>query len=57
MEPIEIIDFPADSPLPRCPYCQQELDRVGKYKHGSTVEHHILVCPYCATIIGYSATK
>jgi len=57
MEPMEIIDFPADSPLPRCPYCQQELDRVGKYKHGSTVEHHILVCPYCATIIGYSAAK
>ena len=57
MEPLEIIPFPAGSPLPRCPSCQQELDRIGKFKHGTNVEHHILVCPYCAVIIGYSTVR
>lgn len=57
MNTLEIIEFPADSPLPRCPHCKEELDSIGKYKHGSTVEHHLLVCPKCGVIIGYSAVR
>ncbi len=51
----ETIPFDRQGACPKCPQCESTITSILKYKHGSHVEHHILVCPECMKIIGYSA--
>lgn len=57
MDRPETIQFRENDMLPQCPHCGGTLQSIVKYKHGGTVEHHIIACPLCSKIIGYSAVR
>ena len=38
--------------LPICPYCETELEEIGKASTGALSATKILVCPHCRKILG-----
>ena len=38
--------------LPKCPYCEKELEEIGCVKTGTLSYTKILVCPYCRKVLG-----
>lgn len=37
---------------PKCPYCEKELDEIGKVNTGILSVTKILVCPHCRKVLG-----
>lgn len=38
--------------LPKCPYCEREIEEIGIVSTGALSVTKILVCPHCRKIIG-----
>ena len=38
--------------LPKCPYCEMELEGIGSISTGAFSITNILVCPYCRKVLG-----
>lgn len=38
--------------VPKCPYCERELEEVGSLSTGVLSVTKVLVCPHCRKILG-----
>ncbi|HEY5586863.1 MAG TPA: hypothetical protein VIK78_20530 [Ruminiclostridium sp.] len=38
--------------IPKCPYCEKELEQIGSLSTGILSVTKIIVCPYCRKILG-----
>jgi hypothetical protein len=45
--------------LPKCPHCEQRLERVWVRKHGLGFwqQKQMLICPKCETFLGYGSVR
>lgn len=48
MAKVDIIDV---EDLPICPYCEKELNEIGKVARGLFSVHNVYICPYCKKIL------
>lgn len=37
---------------PKCPYCEKDLDQIGKVNTGFLSVTKILICPHCKKVLG-----
>lgn len=41
--------------VPKCPHCQQKLDRIWIWRKGLRVvqQRQLIMCPHCEVLLGY----
>jgi transposase-like protein len=38
--------------IPKCPYCERDLDEIGKVARGVFAATNVYICPHCKKVLG-----